>query len=82
MTGASVSDLAISSISDSFFIATLNIISNNLRGTWQLSLPLGYYYDVVVYAISDLTFSSDLLTPDPSSDYGISPVEGKLLSGI
>lgn len=68
--------------SSSSFIATINITDSSLQGTWQISLPQNTFYDVLVSAISDLSFSSDLLALDPSSNYGFSSVVGKPLNGI
>ena len=64
------------------FIATLSINSSDLLGPWQISLQVGFLYDVVVYAISDLRFSSQMFAFDPASSYGYSIVEGKPLNGM
>ena len=63
----------------STFIATLNINSSDLLGEWQISFS--YASDIVVYAISDLSFSTKLFALDPTSSYGFSAVDGKPLNG-
>jgi hypothetical protein len=77
----SLDQFSVSLQSSSSFIATLNITSKSLLGEWQISPLLDNYYDVVVYAISDLSFSSDLFAVDPFSTYGFSAVVGKPLNG-
>ena len=68
--------------SSSSFIATINITDSSLWGAWQISVPTNYFYSITVSATSDLSFSSDLLEPDPFSIYGFSTVVGKPLSGM
>ena len=68
--------------SSTSFIATITINSSDLLGEWQISLQVGFSYDVIVYAISDLSFSSQLFIFDPASSYGYSIVEGKPLNGM
>lgn len=85
ITGAPASSLlqySVSLQSFSTFIATLNINSTSLRGEWKMMLAEGNTYDVVIYAISDLSFSSKLFRFDPTSSFGFSAIVGKPLSGM
>ena len=52
-----------------------------LRGSWQISLQSDNFYNILVSASSDLSFTSDLLTFATSSSYGFSSVVGKPLNG-
>ena len=61
----------------SSFIAVLTINDSSLRGSWQISLQSGNFYNILVSASSALSFTSDQLTLDPSSSYGFSSVVGK-----
>ena len=63
------------------FIAILTINDSSLRGHWQISLESDNFYNILVSASSDLSFTSDLLTFDTSSSYGFSSVVGKPLNG-
>ena len=65
----------------SSFIATLTINDTSLRGSWQISLQSGNFYNILVSASSDLRFTSDLLTFDTSSSNVFSSVVGKPLNG-
>ena len=65
----------------SSFIAVLTINDSSLRGSWQISLQSGNFYNILVSASSALSFTSDLLTLDTSSSYGFSSVVGKPLNG-
>ena len=65
----------------SSFIATLTINDSSLRGSWQISLQSGNFYNILVSASSALSFTSELLTFDTSSSYGFSSVVGKPLNG-
>ena len=66
--------------SSTSFIATLNVTSASLRGTWQLSLGTDFY-DVVIHGTTDLSFTTNLYALDPESGFGFSSVEGKPLNG-
>jgi hypothetical protein len=60
----------------------LTINDASLRGSWQISLQSGNFYNILVSASSDLSFTSDLLTFDTSSSYGFSSVVGRPLKGV
>ena len=78
----SLDEYSVSLQSSTSFIATLTINSSDLLGEWQISLQAFYTYNIVVYAISDLRFSSQLFAFDPTSSYRYSIVEGKPLNGM
>ena len=83
LTGVSATNLEHYSVtlqSSSLYIATINITSESLYGEWIISLAVGSY-DVTIHAISDLSFTVDLLAFDPTSTYGFSTVVGKPLNG-
>ena len=77
----SMTQYSVSIQTSSSFIATLTITDTSLRGSWQISLQSGNFYNILVSASSDLRFTSDLLTFDTSSSNVFSSVVGKPLNG-
>ena len=63
-------------------IATLTINESSLWGAWQISLHGYGSYNILVSALSDLSFSSELFASGLSSSaFGFSAVVGKHLKG-
>ena len=63
-------------------IATLTINESSLWGAWQISLHGYGSYNILVSALSDLSFSSELFAAGLSSSaFGFSAVVGKHLKG-
>ena len=64
-----------------FYLASINITNNALRGNWTITLATQGYYSIQVSAISDLSISSDIYDADVTNDYGFSSIDGRPLQG-
>ena len=66
-----------------FYLASINITNNTLRGNWTITLTTQGYYSIQVTTISDLSISSDIYQydADVTNDYGFSRINGRPLQG-
>lgn len=67
----------VSLISQTAYIASINITDDTLRGMWTMVLQSQGSYSIQILGNTELQFTSTLYKIDPSNVYGFSTLEGK-----
>lgn len=68
-------------LSQTLFIASINITDDLIRGNWSLTVRSQGLYSVQVLGVSNETVSSEIYEVDNSSIYGYVNINGKPLQG-